>query len=208
MCPFGAAPEFFQGDAQRVKVRSGGFFQWTPQRTHGKASADFLIRVSMVVLLGRNRQPRGGVMDHDSVYRRGGCRDETAGKLLGARCPGPELAGAWVVVLHHRPAIDGGRAAASAARRLRDQGGSCRGAGCARVPGRRARAGAIDGGMAEPVAGVARVAACIHRSQLRGEHTGILIPYLGGIPLAALRPGTRRPCSPQSSATRPRWGGR
>jgi hypothetical protein len=27
-------------------------------------------------------------MDHGSVYRRCGCRDEATGKLLGARCPG------------------------------------------------------------------------------------------------------------------------
>ncbi len=27
-------------------------------------------------------------MDHGSVYRRCGCRDESTGRLLGARCPG------------------------------------------------------------------------------------------------------------------------
>ena len=27
-------------------------------------------------------------MDHESVYRRCGCRDESTGSLLGARCPG------------------------------------------------------------------------------------------------------------------------
>jgi hypothetical protein len=27
-------------------------------------------------------------MDHESVYRRCGCRDESTGRLLGARCPG------------------------------------------------------------------------------------------------------------------------
>jgi hypothetical protein len=46
-----------------------------------------------------------------------------------------------------------------------------------------------SGRASRAVAGVARVAACIYRSQLRGAHRGILIPYLGGIPLAALTTG-------------------
>ncbi len=32
-------------------------------------------------------------MDHGSVYRRCGCRDENTGRLLGARCPGLRSAG-------------------------------------------------------------------------------------------------------------------
>ena len=46
------------------------------------------VRVCMVVLLGRDRLPRGGAMDHGSMYRRCGCREEATGRLLGARCPG------------------------------------------------------------------------------------------------------------------------
>jgi hypothetical protein len=42
----------------------------------------------MVVLLGRDRLPLGGVMDHGSVYRRCGCRDDATGRPLGGHCPG------------------------------------------------------------------------------------------------------------------------
>ena len=36
-------------------------------------------------------------MDHGSVYRRCGCRDESTGRVLGARCPGlrPPKHGSW-----------------------------------------------------------------------------------------------------------------
>src|SRR5712691_8760218 len=44
--------------------------------------------VCMVVMLGRDRLPLGGVMEYGSLYRRCGCRDENTGRLLGARCPG------------------------------------------------------------------------------------------------------------------------
>ena len=43
--------------------------------------------VCMVVLLGRDRNLGEDIMDHGSILRRCGCRDQATGTLLGGRCP-------------------------------------------------------------------------------------------------------------------------
>jgi hypothetical protein len=72
------------------------------------------------------------------------------------------------VVLQCRPAVGDRRAAPGAARRVRNPGCGVGSAGGARVPGSRTRTGAVDGGMAQPVAGVPGVAARVDQPQLRG----------------------------------------
>jgi hypothetical protein len=121
-------------------------------------------------------------MDHGSVYRRCGCRYETTGKLLGPRCPGlssPEH-GSWYFSTDP-PSAAGER------RRVRYGGFVTRAAAAAALdalasPASGPEPGAVDGGVAEPVAGIAGVAARLHRPQLRGAHTRIPYPVPGRYP--------------------------
>ena len=86
------------------------------------------------------------------------------------------------MVLQRRPAVGGRGTAPGAARRVHHPGGGGRGAGGARVPGRRPGAGAVDGGVAQPVAGVAGVAARVDQPQLRGARARLPGPVPGRHP--------------------------
>jgi len=103
------------------------------------------IGVCMVVLLGRDRLPRRrghGLRFGVPPVRLPGREHREAAR--GA-LPGPALSRARVVVLQRRLAGRCRAATAGTPRRVGDQGGCGRGTGGARVPGRRARAGTIDG---------------------------------------------------------------
>ena len=105
-------------------------------------------------------------MDHGSVFRRCGCRDQTTGRLLGVRCPKLRSARARVMVFQRGSAVGRRGAAAGAPRRVHDQGGGGRGAGGAVRPGAGRGAGADDGGVAGPVAGLSGVAACLDQPRV------------------------------------------
>jgi hypothetical protein len=93
------------------------------------------------------------------------------------------------VVLQRRPAVGGGRAAPGAARRVRNPGCSVGGAGGARVPDGRTGAGAVDG---EWLSRWLASRVSLRASTSRGYAAHVrsyLVPYLGGIPLAALTAG-------------------
>jgi len=127
-------------------------------------------------------------MDHGSVYRRCGCRDASTGRLLGAGCPGLASPGhgSWYFSAE-LPSPSGER------RRVRKGGFAAREAAVAALE-------AVTSPVA-PVAGLAtgewlgrwlesRVS--LRPSTRRGyaAHVrGYLVPYLGGIPLAALTAG-------------------
>jgi hypothetical protein len=131
----------------------------------------------------------GGVMNNGSVYRRCGCRDENTGRLLGARCPGLRSAGhgSWYFSAD-LPAAAGQR------RRVRHGGFATR----------AAAATALET-LASPAAGpgpglstgewltrwlASRVSLRPSTARSYAAHVrGYLVPYLGGIPLAALTPG-------------------
>ena len=127
-------------------------------------------------------------MDHGSVYRRCGCRDESTGKLLGRRCPGlrSPLHGRWYFSAE-LPSPSGER------RRVRKGGFAAREAAVA------ALAAVVSPVAAEPGLTTgewlrrwveSRVS--LRASTRRGyaAHVrGYLVPYLGGIPLAALKAG-------------------
>jgi len=125
-------------------------------------------------------------MDHGSVYRRCGCRDEATGRLLGARCPGLNSAehGSWYFSAD-LPSAAGER------RRVRRGGFAT-----------RAAAVAVLEALASPAAGpqpglpteewlnrwlASRVSLRASTARSYAAHIrGYLVPYLGGIPLAAL----------------------
>lgn len=127
-------------------------------------------------------------MGHGSVYRRCGCRDELRGKLLGAGCPGLQSArhGSWYFNAD-LPSPSGER------RRVRRGGLTDREAAVAAL--------AVVTSPTAPEPGLAtgewlgrwlasRVS--LHASTRRGYAAyvrGYLVPYLGGIPLAALSAG-------------------
>lgn len=128
-------------------------------------------------------------MDHGSVYRRCGCRDENTGRLLGARCPGLRSAGhgSWYFGAE-LPSAAGER------RRVRRGGFATRAAAVAALEA-----------LASPAAGpqpglttgewlgrwlASRVSLRASTARSYAAHVrGYLVPYLGGIPLAALTPG-------------------
>ena len=128
-------------------------------------------------------------MDHGSVYRRCGCRDETTGRLLGARCPGlrsPEH-GSWYFSAD-LPSAAGER------RRVRRGGFATRAAAVAALE-------ALGSPSAGPEPGLStgewlgrwlasRVSLRASTARSYAAHMrGYLVPYLGGIPLAALTAG-------------------
>ena len=128
-------------------------------------------------------------MDHESVYRRCGCRDESTGRLLGARCPGLRdlKHGSWYFSAD-LPFAAGQR------RRIRRGGFAT-----------KATAAAAREALASPAAGPepelstgerlgwwleSRVSLRASTARSYAAHVrGYLVPYLGGIPLAALTPG-------------------
>ena len=128
-------------------------------------------------------------MDQGSVYRRCGCRDENTGRLLGASCLGLRSAehGSWYFSAD-LPAAAGQR------RRVRRGGFATRAAAVAALEA-----------LASPVAGpdpglstgewlgrwlASRVSLRASTSRSYAAHVrGYLVPYLGGIPLAALTAG-------------------
>jgi hypothetical protein len=142
----------------------------------------------MVVVLGRDRCLGGGVMNHGSVYRRCGCRDELTGRLLGAGCPGLRSPshGSWYFSAD-LPSAAGER------RRVRRGGFETRADAVAALEALASPAG--------PEAGLltgewlvrwlgSRVSLRASTSRSYAAHVRrYLAPYLGGIPLAALTPG-------------------
>jgi integrase len=127
-------------------------------------------------------------MDHGSVFRRCGCRDQVTGRLLGARCP--KLSGVrhgtWYFSAE-LPSPAGGR------RRVRRGGFATRAAAVAALealsrPAAAAAAGMRTGEWLERWL-AARVSLRASTSRGYAAHVGgYLVPYLGGIPLAELSP--------------------
>jgi len=128
-------------------------------------------------------------MDRGSVYRRCGCRDKATGRLLGARCPGLRSRehGSWYFSAD-LPSAAGDRHRAR-------RGG---------FPTQDAAAAALEA-LASPPAGpepglstrewlsrwlASRVSLRASTSRGYAAHMrSYLVPYLGGIPLAALTAG-------------------
>ena len=127
-------------------------------------------------------------MGHGSVYRRCGCRDESTGKLLGARCPRMRSAGhgAWYFSAD-LPSPSGER------RRVRRGGFAIREAAVAAMEALASPAASPE---PELTTGewlsrwlATRVSVRASTSRSYAAHVrGYLVPYLG-IPLAALSGG-------------------
>ena len=128
-------------------------------------------------------------MDQGSVYRRCGCRDDRTGRLLGARCPGLRDVkhGSWYFTAD-LPSAAGER------RRVRRGGFATQ---AAAVAAREALTSTAAG----PAPGLStgewlsrwlasRVSVRASTARSYAAHVrGYLVPYLDGIPLAALTPG-------------------
>jgi len=128
-------------------------------------------------------------MDRGSVYRRCGCRDKTTGRLLGARCPGLRSRehGSWYFSAD-LPSAAGDR------HRARRGGFATQDAASAALE-------ALASPAAGPEPGLStgewlgrwlesRVSLCASTSRGYAAHLrSYLVPYLGGIPLAALTAG-------------------
>jgi hypothetical protein len=128
-------------------------------------------------------------MDHGSVYRRCGCRDEDTGKLLGARCPGLRSPGhgSWYFNAD-LPSAVGER------RRVRRGGFTTRAAAVAALEALASPAEAPEPGLStgEWLGRWLASRVSLRPSTARGyaAHVrGYLVPYLGGIPLASLTSG-------------------
>jgi hypothetical protein len=125
-------------------------------------------------------------MDHGSVYRRCGCRDENTGRLLGARCLGlrSPAHGSWYFSAD-LPSAAGQR------RRVRRGGFATRAAAAAAVEALASLAAAPEPGL---TTGewlrrwlASRVSLRASTARSYAAHVrGYLVPYLGGIPLADL----------------------
>jgi integrase len=128
-------------------------------------------------------------MDHESVYRRCGCKDESTGRLLGARCPGLRDVkhGSWYFSID-LPSAAGQR------RRVRRGGFATR---AAAVAAREALASPAVSPEPRLSTGewlgrwlASRVSLRASTARSYAAHVrGYLLPYLGGIPLAALTAG-------------------
>jgi integrase len=128
-------------------------------------------------------------MDHGSVYRRCGCRYENTGRLLGAHCPGlrSPAHGSWYFSAD-LPSPDGER------RRVRRGGFDTRAAAVAALEALATPSGSPEPGL---TTGewlrrwlASRVSLRASTSRSYAAHVrGYLVPYLGGIPLAALAAG-------------------
>jgi len=127
-------------------------------------------------------------MDHGSVYRRCGCRDENTGRLLGARCPGLRDVKHGSYFSADLPAAAGER------RRVRRGGFATRAAAVAALEALASHAAGPDPGL---TTGewlrrwlASRVSLRASTARSYAAHVrGYLVPYLGTIPLAALTPG-------------------
>ena len=127
-------------------------------------------------------------MDRGSVYRRCGCRDEATGRLLGARCPGLRSRehGSWYFSAD-LPSVAGER------RRVRRGGFATRDAASAALEALASPAAAgaglsMGGWLSRWLA--SRVSLRASTSRGYAAHVrSYLVPYLGGIPLAALTAG-------------------
>ena len=125
-------------------------------------------------------------MNHGSVFRRCGCRDQMTGRLLGTRCPGlsSRRHGTWYFSLE-LPSPSGDR------RRVRRGGFASKSAAVAALA---ALSGAAPGSVQGLRVGewlerwlASRVSLRASTSRGYAAHVrGYLIPYLGGIPLAEL----------------------
>lgn len=129
-------------------------------------------------------------MDHRSVYRRCGCRDEMTGRLLGARCAALRSPshGSWYFSAE-LPSPAGQR------RRVRRGGFATRTAAVAALEGLASPAGAPEPGLNAgewPRRWLAsRVSLRASTARSYEAHVrGYLVPYLGGVPLAALTPAS------------------
>ncbi|MCW2932361.1 MAG: integrase family protein [Actinomycetia bacterium] len=128
-------------------------------------------------------------MDHGSVYRRCGCRDENTGKLLGARCPGlpSPKHGSWYFNAD-LPSAAGER------RRVRRGGFTTRAAAVAALEALASPAAAPEPRLStgEWLGRwlASRVSLRPSTARSYAAHVrGYLIPYLGTTPLAALTAG-------------------
>jgi len=128
-------------------------------------------------------------MDHGSVYRRCGCRDESTGRLLGAGCPGLRSPrhGTWYFSAD-LPSAGGRR------RRVRRGGFASRAAAVAALEALASLASSPDPGLTtgEWLRRWLSSRVSLRASTSRGyaaHARGYLVPYLGGIPLAALTAG-------------------
>ncbi len=130
-------------------------------------------------------------MDHGSVFRRCGCRDQVTRRLLGARCPklGSAWHGSWYFSAE-LPSPAGDR------RRIRRGGFVTRAAAVAALEALLGTApGSVQGlgtGTGEWLERWLASRVSLRASTSRGyaAHVrGYLVPYLGGIPLAELSPG-------------------
>ena len=128
-------------------------------------------------------------MDHESVYRRCGCRDESTGRLLGARCPGLRDVkhGSWYFSVD-LPSAAGQR------RRVRRGGFATQTAAVAAREALASRAAGPARGLStgEWLARWLESRVSLRASTVRSyaAHVrGYLVPYLGTIPLAALTAG-------------------
>lgn len=127
-------------------------------------------------------------MDHGSVFRRCGCRDQETGRLLGARCPklGSARHGTWYFSAD-LPSAAGDR------RRVRRGGFTTRAAAVAAL---EALSGPAPTGARGLTTGewlgqwlASRVSLRASTSRGYAAHVrGYLVPYLGGIPLGELSP--------------------
>jgi integrase len=128
-------------------------------------------------------------MDNRSIYRRCGCRDENTGRLLGARCPGLSSAGhgSWYFSAD-LPAAAGQR------HRVRSGGFATKAAAAAARQALAPPAVSAEPGLStgEWLSRWLASRVSLRASTSRGyaAHVrGYLVPYLGGIPLAALTVG-------------------
>jgi len=125
-------------------------------------------------------------MDHGSVFRRCGCRDQTTGRLLGGRCPKLKSAhhGSWY--------FSADLPSAGERRRVRRGGFTTRAAAVAAL---EALSGPLAGAQGLTTGEwlgrwlASRVSLRASTSRGYSAHVrGYLVPYLGGIPLAELSP--------------------
>jgi site-specific recombinase XerD len=141
-----------------------------------------------MMLLGRDRCRGEKIMDRGSVYRRCGCRDEATGRLLGACCPALRSRehGSWYFSAD-LPSPTGDR------HRVRRGGFATRDAAAALEASASPTAGPEPGlSTGEWLSRWLESRVSLRASTSRGDAAHVrsyLVPYLGGIPLAALTAG-------------------
>jgi hypothetical protein len=132
-------------------------------------------------------------MDRGSVYRRCGCRDKATGRLLGARRPGLRSLehGSWYFSAD-LPSATGER------HRVRRGGFATQDAASAALEALASPAAGPEPGLStgEWLSRWLESRVSLRASTSRSDAAHVrsyLVPYLGGIPLAALTAGTRGP---------------